>query len=120
MASPSGGATKKCVLHVDEQKVSADAEIILFQESTLKMCQEAQKVHLARTRSKFKTITLPLISNEVFGYHSRRYKNFTAVSAQEKFEASQNVDEEQTQSTSSQGLAMALPTGINSYTFIIV
>ena len=79
MASPSEGATKKCVLHVDEQKVSADAEIILFQESTLKMCQDAQKVHLARTRSKFKAITLPLIPNEVLGYHSRCYKDFTLL-----------------------------------------
>ena len=58
------------------------------------MCQDAQKVHLARTRSKFKAITLPLIPNEVLGYHSRCYKNFTAVSAQDKFEAAQNVGEE--------------------------
>ena len=109
MASPSEWVMKKCVLHVEPKGIT-DPEIILFQESTLKMCQEA----------KFKTITLPLIPNEILGYHSRCYKNYTAVSAQQKLESAQNVNEEQAQSTSSQELFMAVPTGISNNTFIII
>jgi len=116
MATPSV-PQKICVLHVGH-KESHNSEIYLSQESTLKVCQEAHPVHKARQNSKFKNIVLPLNPSEFLGYHSNCYKNFTAVSTQQKLNAAQKLNE-QAQHSSSQEHSISLPpAGINNNTFI--
>ena len=82
---------KVCVLHTLSNP--SKANIILFHESTLKKCQEAELVHKSRANwhtSVNKDIVLPSNPNGYSGYHAVCYRKYTAVSSESKKAAASN------------------------------
>jgi len=87
------------VLHTEEEG-SSSGKIILFKEVSLKRCQD---ILLARSRSSkneqkpsiYSEITLPLVPDDIRGYHSKCYSKFTAIPASTLLESKQHssVDE---------------------------
>ena len=76
---------KVCVLHCNA--VLPTANIILFKDSTLKTCKEAELVYQARPNwqtSVYKEIKLPSVPNDFLGYHSKCYSNYTSVPKAER------------------------------------
>jgi len=90
---------KVCVLHTEPNP--SKANIILFQESILRKCQEAERVHKSRSNwqtSTNKDIVLPPTPNSYSGYHAQCYRKYTAVSSDLKKVAACNQPAQSTQS----------------------
>jgi hypothetical protein len=90
---------KRCVLHTDN--LPSSANIILFQDFTLKKCQDAELVHKSRLikgTSIYKDIVLPSVPNSHSGYHSKCYSKYTAVSSASKQTVVQQKESDDTPS----------------------
>lgn len=73
------------MLHVDGEFDKKD-EIILFQKSTLKKCQDVYIFRSKQVNSKYGKILLPSNVNSNQGYHARCYKRYTSVSLHSKMD----------------------------------
>ncbi|XP_046654779.1 uncharacterized protein LOC124348600 [Daphnia pulicaria] len=90
---------KRCVLHIDN--LPSSANIILFQDFTLKKCQDAELVHkyrLNKGTSFYKDIVLPSVPDRHSGYHSKCYSKYTAVSSASKQRVVQQKESDDTPS----------------------
>lgn len=75
-----GMPVRRCVLHIADSEGATTGDVKTFTEASLEKCKHALEIRKTMTNSKYSAIVVPDEVSVDSGYHSKCYKNYTAVS----------------------------------------